>query len=445
MFKKKIKNYIDYNKKHIIDKINKNTNDKYDILLNELRELNSKANKINNTLEYLKQSEQFPKYDSLMYKKKEGKKKILVCGFYGAFNLGDELMAHALLSKIDMNKYDVTVMISNNEHFDPTKYKKVNFIYFPRYFYEFSLISSFFDAIIWGGGALIDDDGYDNREYISIGMILNKLTASFINQGKPVYLYGLSSTGKFTKKEFLKDFNYLAKKATYFSLRDTNSKEVLEENGIDVKKVKIVHDLVFTYDELRYEKKKQSDENYIKVGVDLILNEQSMKNNKIIISKLINYLDNLNKNYVINLIPYYTYQDNDFRYLQSLKDELDNKNIKIYPYSYNIEEITNIIDENDYFVCSRYHMSLLTNALNKQVLFINYDIHRHYNVKNKYLYNKYGFNKNYINFSELKNIDTALEKLFNTEPVKFNLEIVEEANKELNEMLKLVDCSLNKK
>lgn len=62
------------------------------------------------------------------------KNKVLIVGFYGAPNLGDELMLLTLLNKLSSfdNILDITVMMFENYNFDITGYPKCKIIHYPK-------------------------------------------------------------------------------------------------------------------------------------------------------------------------------------------------------------------------------------------------------------------------------------------------------------------------
>lgn len=139
--------------------------------------------------------------------KKNNKKQILICGFYGAINLGDDLMLETLLNYLNqIENLEITIMLCDKKNIDITNYGEYNFIHYPTKTNDFAIIAKYFDAVIFGGGALLDDCNYDdNNPVFNLGYILVNLSLEFINFKKTTILYGLSSNKELTNNQYIKN------------------------------------------------------------------------------------------------------------------------------------------------------------------------------------------------------------------------------------------------
>lgn len=185
------------------------------------------------------------------------KNRVLIVGFYGAPNLGDELMLFSILKKLSPidSGLDITVMMSENFNFDITDYPKCKIIHYPKNIIDINTLANYYDTLIIGGGALLDDTDYTlNSNMLSLPTTLINLSYRMITCKKNVILYGLSSSYELNNKEFIRKLNYISSNANYFSLRDTNSLKILNKCGINTNKIRIVHDLVYTLDYCKYNK-----------------------------------------------------------------------------------------------------------------------------------------------------------------------------------------------
>ena len=90
--------------------------------------------------------------------------KVLLVGFYGAVNLGDELMLQKLYRDLNVIKNDIYVMMCDNENLDAFRYPGMNIIHYPKTKFDFNHLADIFDSVIFGGGAILDDSGYLQEE-----------------------------------------------------------------------------------------------------------------------------------------------------------------------------------------------------------------------------------------------------------------------------------------
>jgi hypothetical protein len=209
---------------------------------NECRETMNKISKIESLFSYVS----LDKLALGVVNRIHTKPRILLCGFYGANNLGDELMLESILEIIRQDEYEITIMVSDNEYLDVAKYAGLQIICAPKMINDYFILSNFYDLMIVGGGAMIDDDNYGaKKERSSLTYSLIKLSRCFINSHKQSLWIGISAVTDINNKELARDLKEVINNSNYFSVRDKYSLLVLAELGIDTKKVKLIHDLVF--------------------------------------------------------------------------------------------------------------------------------------------------------------------------------------------------------
>lgn len=192
--------------------------------------------------------------------KDKGKKKILLVGFYGAPNLDDELMLETLLQYFPSFKdVDLTIMLSDNPVYDIGSYPAVNFIHYPKTRYDFNYLAQYFDTLVFGGGAIIDDRFFDNNDSYKgeLGTILIKLSERFIAWEKQIFCIGLSSIKKFSNTNYINKLSLLIEKADYFSVRDINSfNSLVNQCNCSNKKINIISDIVMANKNIKFFDKK---------------------------------------------------------------------------------------------------------------------------------------------------------------------------------------------
>ena len=368
------------------------------------------------------------------------KNKVLIVGFYGAPNLGDELMLLAILKKLSLvdNVLDITVMMSENYNFDITNYPKCKIIHYPKNIIDINTLANYYDTVIFGGGALLDDSDYNlNSNMLSLGTILINLAYRMITCKKNVILYGLSSSYELNNREYIRKLDYIASNASYFSLRDTNSLKVLNKCGINTNKIKIVHDLVYSLDYCKYNKTLIKDGN-IRVGLIYVCNKNNYNKLLELTKSVVKYFKENKQGYKIVMIPFYEYLNNDTSYYKKIIDILKDENVEVLEYIGNVDEIFSTISSLDVCVSMRYHGTLISNMLGVPVLNLLYDIHRHYKNKVDYLYKNYGYKNYQVNYSLVNNESfiNTFDKLCKSQRNKLlSKQVNIEANKQIDEVI----------
>lgn len=369
------------------------------------------------------------------------KNRVLIVGFYGAPNLGDELMLFSILKKLSPidSGLDITVMMSENFNFDITDYPKCKIIHYPKNIIDINTLANYYDTLIIGGGALLDDTDYTlNSNMLSLPTTLINLSYRMITCKKNVILYGLSSSYELNNKEFIRKLNYISSNANYFSLRDTNSLKVLNKCGINTNKIRIVHDLVYTLDYCKYNKTLKND-SCTRVGLIYVCNENNYDKLCELTKNIVKYFKEKKQDYKIVMIPFYEYLNNDTGYYKKIIEYLNDKNIENLEYTSNVDEVFNTISNLDVCVSMRYHGTLISNMLGVPTLNLLYDIHKHYKNKVGYLYENYGYKNYQVNYSSTNSelFINTFDKLCKLQKNKLlSKQVNTEANQQIDEVLK---------
>ena len=432
---KKIDNKIDIaieNQNQRIDKIEESISS----IKNELINIDT------NSLSYLI-DDKFKKFEFVnpeyMLLKDKNKKNILLCGFYGAYNLGDELMLETLLDYLsEFKNISLTIMLCNNSQYDISRYPNITFIHYPQTVFDFSYLSDYYDMVIFGGGALISDIDYDNNiiNEVPLTRTLVELTKMMISKKKKCLWLGLSSNKEFYNKNFIKELKFIIENNEWIYFRDQFSVDSIANIGIDTSNIKLIDDIIFANKYLLTNKTNSKNERK-QIGVILICIDDLKYKNIEIIKMIDSHYSKIIKNYDINLIPFYDYNKNDYIRLNEYKNEVKNDNIKVLEYTNSMKEIVNTINSQDYVISMRYHGALLSMILKKPLLTILFDQHKHYDNKIKYINQKYCSSKNIVDYSKIdKSIfNKKLDELDNNNSFKDNQRCLEESQKEIKGIL----------
>ncbi len=372
-----------------------------------------------------------------MLLKDRGKKKILLVGFYGAPNLGDELMLETLLQYFpSFDDIDLTVMIADNPIYDIGNYPSINFIHYPKTRYDFNYLAQYFDTLVFGGGAIIDDRFFDNNDSYKgeLGTILIKLSERFIAWEKQIFCIGLSSIKKFSNTNYINKLSLLVEKADYFSVRDINSfNSLVNQCNCSNKKINIISDIVMANKNIKFFDKKNIKVSSI--GIVWIPYEEN-------IASLKEILLSLRAKYKIHLIPFYGYCNFDISKYEQIILELNIDNVVIEKLASNMSELVDIFEKIDFLIAMRYHAVLIGNLLQIPTLPICYSSHPHYNNKMSFLTQLFSYSELISIFDlDTDNIDKyigSVLKKFND--YKFeNIDLVSDAQRKIkNIVLKIV-------
>lgn len=342
-------------------------------------------------------------------------KKILIGGFFGADNLGDELMLQTILSYIPKDNLSaVTVLLCDNDGYNYYNHPGVNFIHIPKNKFDQNIMAQYFDVLFWSGGALIDDSDYF-KNTITLNNLIIDLSKRFLAFNKTVYAFSLSTNKTLTDKNYIQELRMLCDRCDYFSVRDNNSLNLL--NSLNISNITLSDDLVF-YNKL-FEKDFPEINNEIPViGINWICYEDTVLLFKHLIEQIYAYF---NGNCKIKCIPFNGYLDK--KYFEKILVDIKNKiniDIVILDYTNDLESVTREINNTDYMINFRYRGILLSSLLKKKSLNICYDTHRHYNNKIDYITDFFGIKDHLLYFSKLSDKCDNLKINFAPPIIKHN-------------------------
>lgn len=320
-------------------------------------------------------------------------KNILLAGFYGAYNLGDELMLQILVKKICKKNYgNLTIMICDNEQYDICDFPDVQFVHFPKNCFDFNIIAQRYDTLIWGGGALIDDSKYYDKTQVNyLGNMLIDLSNRFLAFKKKVYFLGLSANKELENEQYVERLGNIVEYCEYFSVRDEYSRELLIRHGMQREKVSLLYDIVFadsnwsTYISNREIRSRKNKEDLV-IGIAFVCIQET----KALLKELLKFIKEFQlKGHKIKvmLLPFYNYNENDILFYRTIIHEmsLSEDDVILCNYCNSLENLMDIFGKIDCMVNMRYHAMLLSMALGMPSLNFVLDSNKHYYNKMLYL------------------------------------------------------------
>lgn len=312
------------------------------------------------------------------------RRQILVIGFYGAPNYGDELMLAILLAQLrNRHNIQISVIFQDNPSYNLNQWKGI-FAYTPPSSQgELVNMADWFDEIILGGGAHIDDKPVRHLSHIPyLAMVLSEL---MIERGKDVQWIAVSSNQTLEDRTYIGRLAAIISKAERFSLRDPNSIDSLTGAGVDVSRVLLENDLALHFDP---DKKT--------LGVTLLNYFDNLPVLLQFCREIKQYVDQSPYCWTICLLPFYNDAHMDRELYDALLHEMDwgDTDIFIATEYDNTETMLTFMKSLDMAVNMRYHASLITMKYGIATITICYDVHEHY--FNKITYAHKLFNDNHL-------------------------------------------------
>ena len=334
-----------------------------------------------------------------MSRREQGRRTILLAGWYCAGNTGDELMLRTLVEHAPAAlRDDIYVLAWNgNPNFDPEALTDpgVHVIHYPANVREVDLLASCFDVLVWGGGAILDDQQYDSRpNNCNTGNLFVRLSELMIAADKRVYALGLSANDSFANEEYLRRLQRIIDGSRTFTLRDQVSYEVLQAAGIRMDKVGRCEDIAFASQALMGRDLAVPHEGTVVGYVPFDIPDMRGINVAVLDDILGLVADDPATR--VTLIPFYSRSDP--AYLTKLREACCNPaRVEVAGYADDIA--ASPVLACDRLVVSRYHAALIASMASIPYVCVVPDMHRHYNNKLRYLSQLSAYEDHYVNAS----------------------------------------------
>lgn len=280
-------------------------------------------------------------------------KKVVLSGYYGFDNFGDDAILAVLCEKLKTLGADITVFSAN-----PDKTAKDYGVGSVRNFDIKNVVKTLFksDVLISGGGSLLQDvTSLKSLIYYSgiifLGLLFRKQVL--------IFAQGIGPLNRSISRQIV--FSLL-KRVNYISVRDEKSLELLNDNGI---KALLVNDPVYSVTVPEVPKN-------FAVGVQL----------RDFPTMNVEFLDSLADNILLNLpnrkIELFVFQkkiDEDIckQFTKILKSKNSAVEVEIIYYDNRIE-IFKRISQLDYMIGMRFHAVIAALKAGVRVAGINYDV-----------------------------------------------------------------------
>ncbi|GAB6106357.1 polysaccharide pyruvyl transferase CsaB [Fusibacter bizertensis] len=293
--------------------------------------------------------------------------KVVISGFYGFHNIGDEAILKTLtqqLRKLDPNVEITVLSHSPEETMSKFGVKAINR---RDAFKVFNAIRKS-KILLSGGGSLLQDDTSARSIHYYLAILRMGL---FLR--KKVFLIS-NGIGPLIRESNKRQVARVLNKVDHTTVRDDNSRQLLEDIGVDPAKITVSADLVIAMD-------LQPKEIGNKILMDLGIIDDSRKRLAIAIrqkdfrteekrEQLIKLANTLAEKHSVIFIPFY--YKNDTKIYEDIHEYTDS-HVYFIIEKYNSDEFMSILQNIDILVGSRLHSLIFSLVAEIPFIGISYD------------------------------------------------------------------------
>ncbi len=288
-------------------------------------------------------------------------KNILISGYYGFHNTGDELVLQEIIRglKKTRNDFKITVLSADPEHTEKEYAVKAK-----DRWKLFQVMKEIYktDILISGGGSLLQDKTSKNGILYYLGIIL---AGKIFRKNLVIFSQGIGPVGSARNVFLLKRILSLT---DYISVRDEESLEFLKEVGIK-KEIVLSGDPVFLLDSTQGDDRKRLWE---KIGLDkekklITISLRPWENIEKVIVEIKKFLESFSKEeYQIRYLNFHLGEDD--KIIQGKVPEEELIYIPLKP-----REVASLISSSYLTVGMRLHSLILAAATQVSFISISYD------------------------------------------------------------------------
>ncbi len=350
--------------------------------------------------------------------RKNGEKRVLLAGWYGANNLGDEYMLQTVIQHMSdemLDRVSVLLVDSSSYHFGDLD-ARVNVLHYPTSLWDIDYLANEFDVLVWGGGALLDQNQYSqDPANVSTGNLLIWLSKRMLELDKDVYCLGLSGNATLNNGRYLSLLDDIVLKSQLFSLRDPYSFKVLEASGLNVGNVSHCEDIVFANVDLQLLKSSHIENSVEQPRVGMVFFsgfEDRFDEHLKLMNAVERYLSAEYSEYSIRLIPFYNNDDSDVLYLSRLRDRaVDCSRVELG--SFECKLLSTPLADCNFVISGRYHAALISSALGIKTMIVCDGEHPHYPNKMAHLADLMNIKDSLVSMSALlSDLEGLIEGFF---------------------------------
>ncbi|MEY8416312.1 polysaccharide pyruvyl transferase CsaB [Tissierella praeacuta] len=296
------------------------------------------------------------------------KKSILISGYYGFDNSGDDAILKAIVKDIKEYNKEINITVLSKNPLKTEKMYSVNAI--NRFkFKEVFIAMKNSSLFISGGGSLLQD--VTSTRSLLYYLALMKIAKLY---KKPVMIYA-NGIGPIKKKlnRFLT--RKILNKVDLITLRDEDSKEFIYDLGVKNKNIIVTADPVFTLEpssktrvvEIFNSEKIPTNKKFIGISIRRWKNADNL--NKIISDTVRHII----KEYNVNVVMIPMHYPEDLEISLEISQMVREEGCYVISGKYNVEEIMGIIKEMEIIVAMRLHSLIYAATQEVPMVGLSYD------------------------------------------------------------------------
>ncbi len=295
-------------------------------------------------------------------------KNILISGYYGFDNSGDDAILKAIVKELKSREENLNINVLSKNPLKTEEMYGVNAL--DRFnFGEVRKAIKETDLLISGGGSLLQD--ITSTRSILYYLAIMKLAK--LNK-RPVMIYanGVGPINKLLNRILTRS---ILNRVDLITLRDDVSMDFVKSLGVGNKNIHVTADPVYTLDaspELRIEEIfsiEEVDTSKKIVGISI----REWKAGKDIVGNMVRTINHILEEYDYNvlLIPMHYPDDLDIAF--EIQEDLDKSRVFVVKENYSVEDVMGIISKMDIMVAMRLHSLIYAATQKVPMVGISYD------------------------------------------------------------------------
>ena len=296
--------------------------------------------------------------------------KILIAGYYGFGNIGDEAILQSVITKLSDRLDNIEIQVLSAK---PNKtLDKYNIPYIDRKSFLGVLKAvRDCDLLVIGGGSLLQDVTSKKSIYYYLAVILMGIAFR-----KKVMMYS-QGIGPIKRKINRYLTSFLLNRVDFITVRDNNSKNELIDMGVLEGNIAVAADPVIGLNKTGKQKGlsilKNNYENFDETKPLIGLAFRYWKNNDVKINEiLVNITDKLSRQLNANIVFIPFHHNEDIKILTAIEPRIEEKGILIKE-KYGVPEMLSIMENLDLVIGVRLHSLIFAAVAQIPMIAVSYD------------------------------------------------------------------------